>query len=156
MRFYRALLRLYPSAFRAEYCDELCFAFSERTRELVGPIAALQIILAAIQAGAPLKLSTPVYQAMNGGVFPADLEPRKRAMTLEHLLTMSSGYFCDDSNPDAPGSEEIMINQDDEPDYYRFTLRVPMASAPGEKAVYAAATRTSPLESSAAQPGNSR
>jgi len=48
MRFYRALLRLYPSAFRAEYCDELCFAFSERTRELVGPIAALQIILAAL------------------------------------------------------------------------------------------------------------
>ncbi len=48
MRFYRALLRLYPSAFRAEYCDELCFAFSERTRELVGPIAALKIILAAL------------------------------------------------------------------------------------------------------------
>jgi len=94
------------------------------------------IVGAALQAGAPLKLSTPVYQAMNGGAFPADLEPRKRAMTLEHLLTMSSGYFCDDSNPDAPGGEEIMINQDDEPDYYRFTLKVPMASAPGEKAVY--------------------
>ncbi len=94
------------------------------------------IVGAALQAGAPLKLSTPVYQIMNGGAFPADLEPRKRAMTLEHLLTMSSGYFCDDSNPDAPGGEEIMINQDDEPDYYRFTLKVPMASAPGEKAVY--------------------
>jgi CubicO group peptidase (beta-lactamase class C family) len=94
------------------------------------------IVGAAMQAGAPLELSTPVYQVMNGGAFPADLEPRKRVMTLEHLLTMSSGYFCDDSNPDAPGGEEIMINQDDEPDYYRFTLRVPMASAPGEKAVY--------------------
>jgi CubicO group peptidase (beta-lactamase class C family) len=91
---------------------------------------------AALQAGAPLKLSAPVYQVMNGGAFPADLEPRKRAMTLEHLLTMSSGYFCDDTNPDAPGGEEIMINQDAEPDYYRFTLKVPMASAPGEKAVY--------------------
>jgi hypothetical protein len=78
----------------------------------------------------------PVYQVMNGGTFPADLEPRKQAMTLEHLLTMSSGYFCDDTNPDAPGGEEIMSNQTDEPDYYRFTLKVPMASAPGEKAVY--------------------
>ena len=33
MRFYRALLRLYPASFRAEYRDELCHAFAERTRE---------------------------------------------------------------------------------------------------------------------------
>jgi CubicO group peptidase (beta-lactamase class C family) len=94
---------------------------------------------AAMQAGAPLASSTPVYKIMNGGAFPPDLDPQKRAMTLEHLLTMSPGYFCDDSNPEAPGSEEIMINQEQEPDYYRFTLKVPMASAPGEKAVYCSA-----------------
>ena len=40
---------------------------------------------------------------MNGGVFPAGLDPRKRAMTLEHLLTMSSGYFCDDTNDAGAG-----------------------------------------------------
>jgi CubicO group peptidase (beta-lactamase class C family) len=57
-------------------------------------------------------------------------------MTLEHLLTMSSGYFCDDSNDEAPGNENNLENQTEEPDYYRFTLRLPMASAPGEKAVY--------------------
>ena len=94
------------------------------------------IVGAAIQARAPFKLSTPVYEIMNGGGFPADLDPRKRAMTLEHLLTMSSGYFCDDTNPDAPGNEDTMLDQTDEPDYYRYTLKVPMASAPGEKAVY--------------------
>jgi CubicO group peptidase (beta-lactamase class C family) len=94
------------------------------------------LIGAAMQAGAPLELSTPVYKVMNGGAFPPDLEPRKRAMTLENLLTMSSGYFCDDTNPDAPGNEERMSDQTDEPDYYRYTLNVPMASAPGEKAVY--------------------
>jgi CubicO group peptidase (beta-lactamase class C family) len=94
------------------------------------------VVGAALQAGAPLELSTPVYKVMNGGAFPADLEPRKRAMTLEHLLTMSSGYFCDDTNPEAPGGQEIMLDQQEEPDYYRFTLKVPMASAPGEKAVY--------------------
>ena len=94
------------------------------------------LVGAAMHAGAPLKLSTPVYQIMNGGTFPADLEPQKRAMTLEHLLTMSSGYFCDDSNDAAPGNENTMEEQTAEPDYYRFTLRLPMASAPGEKAVY--------------------
>lgn len=49
---------------------------------------------------------------------------------------MSSGYFCDDTNPDAPGNENKMLDESDEPDYYRHTLKVPMASAPGEKAVY--------------------
>jgi len=48
MRFYRALLRLYPGFFRTEYCDELCFAFAERARELGGPLARLKIILAAL------------------------------------------------------------------------------------------------------------
>ena len=76
---------------------------------------------------------------MNGGAIPADLEPRKRAMTLEHLLTMSSGYFCDDQNDDAPGNENTMQEQADEPDWYRYTLKVPMALAPGEKAIYCSA-----------------
>jgi len=57
-------------------------------------------------------------------------------MKLEHLLTMSSGYFCDDTNPDAPGNEERMLDDNDDPDYYRFTLNVPMTTAPGEVAVY--------------------
>lgn len=116
--------------FHGQHRDRL-----HETRSAAKSVTAT-LIGAAIQAGAPITLSTPVYKAMNGGAFPADLEPRKRAMTLEHLLTMSSGYFCDDTNPEAPGGEEIMINQEEEPDYYRFTLKVPMASAPGEKAVY--------------------
>lgn len=33
MRFYRALLHLYPSAFRAEYGDELCAMFTDRRRD---------------------------------------------------------------------------------------------------------------------------
>lgn len=94
------------------------------------------VVGAAMYAGAPLRLSDAVYRVMNGGTFPADLEPRKRAMTLEHLLSMSSGYFCDDSNQDAPGREDGMWDQDREPDFIRFTLPLPMAYAPGERAIY--------------------
>jgi CubicO group peptidase (beta-lactamase class C family) len=94
---------------------------------------------AAMQAGVPLKLSSPVYQVMNGGTFPPDLDPQKRAMTLEHLLTMSAGFFCDDTNDDAPGNEERMWDQDAEPDLYRYTMGVPMATPPGENAVYCSA-----------------
>jgi predicted permease len=48
MRFYNALLHLYPAFFRAEYREELCFAFAERTRELSGPLRAIAIFLAAL------------------------------------------------------------------------------------------------------------
>jgi len=116
--------------FHGEHRDKL-----HETRSAAKSVTAT-LVGAAMQAGAPLKLSTPVYEIMNGGAFPADLEPRKRAMTLEHLLTMSSGYFCDDTNPDAPGNEDAMLDQSGEPDYYRYTLKVPMAWAPGEKSIY--------------------
>jgi CubicO group peptidase (beta-lactamase class C family) len=84
----------------------------------------------------PVALSTPVYETMLAGKVPPDAEPRKRAMTLEHLLMMRSGFFCDDSNPDAPGNEDKMLDQEDESDYYRYTLRLPLDRDPGAKGVY--------------------
>lgn len=56
-------------------------------------------------------------------------------MTVEHLLTMSSGYECDE-NLSAPGNEVSMLYQTEEPDYYRYTLKVPMERRPGEEGVY--------------------
>jgi CubicO group peptidase (beta-lactamase class C family) len=93
------------------------------------------LVGAAIQAGAPLRLSTPVYQITNGGIFPANLDPLKREMTLEHLLSMSSGYYCNDSDEKAPGREDTMW-ESGAADFYKFALALPMASRPGEKAVY--------------------
>ena len=92
------------------------------------------IIGASMLAGSPIKLSTPVYQVMNDGVIPASVEPRKRAMTLENLMTMSSGYFCDDNNDDAPGNEDQMWQK--QTDFVKFTLGLPLAFAPGDTAIY--------------------
>lgn len=94
------------------------------------------VIGAAMLAGAPIELSSPVYQVMNGGRFPPELEARKRAMTLEHLMTMSAGWFCDDSNDEAPGNENGMWDQTEQPDFSVFGLALPMATAPGEEAIY--------------------
>jgi len=116
--------------FHGEHRDKL-----HESRSAAKSLAAT-LVGAAIEAGAPLALSSPVYKVMNGGAFPADLDPQKRAMTLEHLLMMRSGFFCDDSNDAAPGNENFMIDEAEEPDTYRFTLAVPMATAPGEKPVY--------------------
>jgi hypothetical protein len=49
MRFYHALLYLYPRAFRREYRDELCHTFAERTRGLSAP----QAFVAAIRDVVP-------------------------------------------------------------------------------------------------------
>jgi CubicO group peptidase (beta-lactamase class C family) len=89
---------------------------------------------AAMQAGLPIRLDTPVYQTMLG-TLPADLDPRKKAMTLEHLLTMTAGFDCDDSG-DRPGDEDVYQDQTAEPNWYRYMLNVPMAWNSGDKIVY--------------------
>jgi CubicO group peptidase (beta-lactamase class C family) len=119
--------------FHGEHRDKL-----HETRSASKSLTAT-MVGAAIQAGAPLTLGSRVYPIMLHGAIPADLDPRKGTMTLEHLLTMSSGYFCDDSNSEAPGNEDTMQEQAEEPDWYRYTLKVPMAYSPGERAVYCSA-----------------
>lgn len=94
------------------------------------------LIGAAINAGVPLKVSSPVYQVMNGGTFPPELEPRKRALTLEHLLTMSSGLDCDDADDNSPGREDYMTDESGATDYYKYTMALGMIREPGAKAVY--------------------
>jgi CubicO group peptidase (beta-lactamase class C family) len=91
---------------------------------------------AANRRGMPAGASTPVYETMEGAEAARGLDPRKRAMTVEHLLTMSSGLDCDDSDPSSPGAEDRMSEQTEQPDWYRFTLDLANVRAPGEKAVY--------------------
>ena len=92
------------------------------------------LIGAAMQSGVPIRLDSPVYETMLGSV-PADLDPRKKAMTLEHLISMTAGFDCDDSG-DRPGDEDPMQAQTTQPDWYRYSLDVPMAWNSGEKIVY--------------------
>ena len=83
------------------------------------------LIGAAMQSGVPIRLDTPVYQTMLEQI-PADLDPRKKSMTLEHLISMTAGFDCDDSG-DRPGDEDPMQEQTKEPNWYRYSLNVPMA-----------------------------
>lgn len=91
------------------------------------------LIGAAMQAGVPLRLDTPVYRTMLDSV-PADLDLRKRAMTLEHLLTMTAGFNCDPN--DTTSADEDVMDDRGIADWYGYTLNVPLVSAPGEKIFY--------------------
>jgi len=95
------------------------------------------LIGAAMQAGVPLRLETPVYRTLLDSL-PANLDPQKRAMTLEHLLTMTAGFNCDPNDP-ASADEDMIADQDSVRDWYRYTLNVPLISRPGEKIFYCSA-----------------
>ena len=82
---------------------------------------------AAVDRG-ELSLATPIAAG--------DPDPRKAAITLEHLVTMRSGLACDDDDDDSPGNEDRMQHQRDERDWHRYMLALPMVRAPGERAVY--------------------
>lgn len=88
-----------------------------------------------------LTLDAPVYETMYDGTPPRDLDARARRMTLEDLVTMTPGLACDDSDPDSPGGEDRMQNQEEQPDWFRYTLELPMAHEPGEHAAYCSASQ---------------
>jgi CubicO group peptidase (beta-lactamase class C family) len=93
----------------------------------------------AIDHGAAFGPRTPVYS-----MFPeypaaplAHSDPRKQTMTLEHLMTMTSGFACDENGEgDQPGNEDNMQSQTEQPDWYKFMLDQPLMAAPGERSAY--------------------
>lgn len=86
--------------------------------------------------GGLLSLDSRLYDSMAHRGSRSEVEPRARGITLEHLITMSSGLACDDWDPASPGGEDRMQDQAEEPDWYRFTLDLPMAHPPGEHPAY--------------------
>jgi len=99
------------------------------------------LVGAAIQNGAKLKPSTRLYDLLYKGGLPKDLDPRKKEMTVEHLLIMASGYDCDDrAYPPRPGGEGTFWNLNT--NFYQHALNLPMTSKPGEKTRIAQLTQT--------------
>lgn len=57
----------------------------------------------------------------------------RQDITLEHLLTMSSGLACDDRDPQSPGQEDRMYK---ERDWVRYFLDLPVAHPAGTATHY--------------------
>ncbi|MGP1664500.1 MAG: serine hydrolase domain-containing protein, partial [Rhodanobacter sp.] len=94
----------------------------------------------AIQHGANLSAQTPVLSLFPEYQNLEHVDAAKRAISVGDLMSMSSGLACDDDSGDSPGAEDKMQMQQDETDWYRYTLNLPMVQEPGaDKAVYCSA-----------------
>lgn len=86
--------------------------------------------------GAKISPQTKVYELLAGmGPF-AHPDPRKAKITLGHLMTHSAGMACDDNDENSPYSEDKMQTQTAQPNWWKFSLDIPMAYDPGQHYAY--------------------
>jgi len=106
-----------------------------------GKTWATVLVGVAMQQGFKIDPRTPVYP-----LFPqyrpfANWDERKNKITLDDIMTMTSGLACDDGKDDSPGNEDTMQSQTTQPDWYKYTLDLPRVSDPGgSNALYCSAT----------------
>lgn len=117
----RVVLNAGFSPFSSRWRHDLASVTKSLTSTLIG---------IAVDQGHITGVETPVLD-----YFPdltiANLSPRKERMTLEHLLTMRSGFECDPTN-----SEATLTEMTNSPDWVQFALDLPMAEEPGQRRVY--------------------
>ena len=108
--------------------DEYFFGFTaDRPHDLRSASKTFTSVLAGIvmDRNRSLRLDTPIDQT--------------RGITLAHLLTHSSGLACDDNDPASPGNEDTMQEQQEQRDWYRYFLDLPVTAKPGTKYAYCSA-----------------
>lgn len=89
----------------------------------------------ARQRGVRIGSDTLVYSVEQ----PSNTDPRRQALTLGNLMSMTSGLDCDD-NRESPGNEDVMQNQSGQPDWVQYALDLPVLSEQGgDHAIYCSA-----------------
>lgn len=84
-----------------------------------------------------LTIDTPVYAVLDSAARRTD--PRRGQLTVGNLLTHTSGLACDDNDENSPGNEDKLWGGQ-LPDWYAYTLGLPMQSEPGSTYAYCSAT----------------
>jgi CubicO group peptidase (beta-lactamase class C family) len=93
----------------------------------------------AMRNGVPISPETPVYELLAGrGPFAAP-DSRKASISVATLMTHTSGLACDDADDDSPGNEDTMQRQSAQPDWWKYTLDLPLAHDPGSRYAYCSA-----------------
>jgi CubicO group peptidase (beta-lactamase class C family) len=115
--------------------EEYFYGFDQaRLHDLrsVGNSITSTLVGIAIDQGAPFGLSSPVYPMFAGYEQVANPDPRKARITVQDLLTMTSGLAGNDKDPSSPGNELRLLNDPAHAaDFYKAALDLPMAADPG-------------------------
>jgi len=96
-------------------------------KSFTSALAGFAIEQGLISLDDPISLHLPQFESSD------NLDARKRAITIRHLLHMSSGLECNDWDAASPGNEERMYRQRD---WVQFILDLPMVREPGSAASY--------------------
>jgi CubicO group peptidase (beta-lactamase class C family) len=115
--------------------EEYFYGYSaERTQQLRSATKSVVSALAGItiDRGALSGVNTRVLPLMSYATYDHP-DPRKAATTLDNFLSMSSGLDCNDHSSTSPGRETVI---DDELDWVKATLDLPMINDPGTLAYY--------------------
>lgn len=97
------------------------------TKSVVSALAGIAIDQGALSGASEKVLPHLSYTSY------ANPDPRKSAITLGNLLSMSSGLDCNDHSSTSPGRETVL---DDAPDWVKATLDLPMINDPGTHGFY--------------------
>lgn len=104
-----------------------------------GKTFASVMLGAAIRSGAKIAPESRIYDLLAAmGPF-ANPDPRKSRITLADLMTHNSGLACDDNDDASPGNENTMQQQPRQPNWWKYTLDLPMAHDPGTRYAYCSA-----------------
>ncbi len=119
--------------------EEYFFGYSaERPHDLRSASKTFTSVMAgAVKlAGALLSMTTPVTEVFGRPKLGLTGDARKDRITVGHLLTHTSGLACDDNDNESPGNENTMQQQTGQPDWYRYSLDLPMVHDPGVTYAY--------------------
>jgi CubicO group peptidase (beta-lactamase class C family) len=120
--------------------EEYFYGFSQdRVHDMrsAGKTFAPVLVGLARDRGATLTPQTPIYPLFAQYSSFANWDARKQKITLRDIMTMTAGNACNDNDDNSPGNEDRMQSDEQQRDWYKYSLDLPMLKDPGgEDAVY--------------------
>lgn len=122
LRHGKPVLEQYWNGYDKDTAHDLRSATKSITSLLVGIALDAQVLS---------SVSTPIASYLSAD-YP-NAPALKQGITIEHLLTMSSGLACDDWDASSPGNEQKMYQQTD---WVQFILNLASTASPGAVTQY--------------------